>query len=416
MLHPSSISTNAAHKQLSQLTLIRSILLAVLWPCFIGALMMNQIQGSFHYLSGILIAFSLIHALTFLRLRNRLPVSEFEIFIQLMLDIFCFSLLFYFSGGANNPFISYLLVPICISAAILPWRYTWLTAISALMSYSVLLFIYVPLPLFELNHHQESMNWHIIGMWLNFTLSAILITYFVVKMASTLEEQNRTLSSMREDELRNQQLMAVALLAAGAAHEMNTPLSTMTILLSELQDEHRNNPSLLADLDILKNQVQHCALTLKQLVQDSNEANEGKFKPQQTEYFCNSIIDRWQLMRPKVIFSSNFSRLTRSFIVHDPRLDYAIINLLNNAADASPDGVQLDIYCEQQQLVWRIIDSGKGINPRLDLGTKISSTKERGLGIGLLLAYAAIKNTGGKLNQTANPGVGTTTEIRLPLI
>lgn len=417
MENPSSLSAKANRNQLSQLTLIRSILLTVLWPCFAWALMMSQISAPSHYLLGILLIFSAVHLLTFLRLKHRLPVTEVEFFIQLMLDVFCFSLLFYFSGGANNPFISYLLVPICISAATLAWRYTWLIAISSLISYSLLLFFYMPLPLFEVNHHQQSnMNWHIIGMWFNFALSAILITYFVVKMARTLEEQNKTLAVMREDELRNQQLMAVAMLAAGAAHEMNTPLSTMTVLLSELKDEHKGNSNLTADLDILKTQVKHCADTLKQLVQDSSEATQGKFKQQSIKYFCDSVINRWQLMRPNVNFSSTIYKTLIGSITHDPRLDYAIINLLNNAADASPDEIKLDIRCEDHQLIWRIIDFGQGVNPGVKIGKTLLSTKEQGLGIGLLLAYAAIKNTGGYVTQLSNNPRGTITEIRLPLL
>ncbi|GGY75476.1 hypothetical protein GCM10011613_21240 [Cellvibrio zantedeschiae] len=261
------------------------------------------------------------------------------------------------------------------------------------------------------------MNWHIIGMWFNFSLSAILITYFVVKMARALQEQSKTLSVMREDELRNQQLMAVAMLAAGAAHEMNTPLSTMTVLLSELKEEYKDNPKLAEDLAILKSQVVHCATTLKQLVQDSSEAREGKFKQQDIKSFCNSIVNRWQLMRPNIVFTLNFHQLTLNTITHDPRLDYAIINLLNNAADASPHQIKLDIFCEGHELVWRIIDAGKGINQQLGgmLGKIMLSTKEQGLGIGLLLAHAAIKQCGGRVNQTPNEISGTTTELRLPL-
>ncbi len=417
MENPSSLSAKANRNQLSQLTLIRSILLTVLWPCFTWALMMKQISASSNFLLVILLSFSAIHVLTFLRLKHKLPVTELEFFIQLTLDVLCFSLLFYFSGGANNPFISYLLVPICISAATLAWRYTWLTAISSLASYSLLLFFYVPLPLFEVSHHQQAtMNWHIIGMWFNFALSAILITYFVVKMARTLEDQNRTLAVMREDELRNQQLMAVAMLAAGAAHEMNTPLSTMTVLLSELKDEHKNNPHLAADLDILKTQVKHCADTLKQLVQDSSEANQGKFKQQSIKYFYDSVINRWQLMRPNINFSSKVDQTITGYITHDPRLDYAIINLLNNAADASPDEIKLDIGCEGNQLIWRIVDFGQGVNPNIKIGKTLLSTKEQGLGIGLLLAYAAIKNAGGSVNQMPNTHRGTITEIRFPLL
>jgi len=407
-------------KQLAQLTLIRTILLAVLWISFILALEVEQIKISAEYLSSILLLFSAIHALTFLRLKNSLPVTEFEFLIQLFIDVICLSILFYFSGGANNPFISYLLIPICISATTLPWRYTWLITITCLISYALLLFFYIHLPIFEASHqHQEgNTNWHIIGMWFNFSLSAILITYFIVKMARTLQEQNKTLGSMREDELRNQQLMAVAMLAAGAAHEMNTPLSTMTVLLTEIQADHKENSQLQADLEILKAQVKQCANTLKHLVQDSTEANEGKFKQQTIKTFCDSIINRWQLMRPNVNFTIAFQDITQSTIAHDPRLDQAIINLLNNAADASPEQVELKIHCEQGQLVWNIIDSGKGISNQIGikLGKIMLSTKEQGLGIGLLLAHAAIKHYGGSVKYIPAPTSGTITELRLPLV
>ncbi|RZK01219.1 MAG: hypothetical protein EOO43_24865 [Flavobacterium sp.] len=194
---PTSPTTDASRKQLAQLTLIRSILLFVLWISFIFAVEVEQIEVSSDNLLKILIIFSSIHVLTFLRLKNSLPITELEFFIQLLLDVTCLSILFYFSGGANNPFISYLLIPIFISATTLPWRYTWLITITCLICYALLLFFYVHLPIFEAPHHHDESrpNWHIIGMWFNFSLSAILITYFIVKMARTLQEQSKILSS-----------------------------------------------------------------------------------------------------------------------------------------------------------------------------------------------------------------------------
>lgn len=418
--HTPVLITDASRKHLSQLTLIRSILLVALWASLLLAVDFEQIHLSSTYLVWVLIAFSLIHLLTLARLKNTLRVAEVEFFVQLLVDVICLSALFYLSGGANNPFISYLLIPICIAATTLPWRYTWLITSLCLINYTLLLFFYVRFPIFEMgqqHQHQGNTNWHIIGMWFNFSLSAILITYFVVKMAQALQENSRILSSMREDELRNQQLMAVAMLAAGAAHEMNTPLSTMTILLSELQDEHQRNTSLIADLDILNQQVKHCAKTLKELVQNSSEANEGKFKQQEIKVFCDSIISRWQLMRPDVNFSFNIIDISNKTITQDPRLDQAIINLLNNAADASPENIAINIHCNSNQLIWQIIDSGKGISDQLEskLGKIMLSTKEQGLGIGLLLAHASIKHYGGSLTQKPNQPSGTITELRLPL-
>lgn len=407
----------APFRHLTQLTAIRHILLACLWSSITIGFWFDETVMPFEALLIVLTIFSSIHFLTYLRLRNNIVVTELEFFIQLLIDVTCLITLFYFSSGANNPFVSYLLVPICISAATLPWKFTWAITSLCLVAYTGLLFLHVDIPFFEITHHNASINWHVWGMWFNFFISATLITYFVVKMARTLHQQDEILSDLREDELRNQQLMAVAMLAAGAAHEMNTPLSTMTVLLSELQEEYKGNPLLVADLNILSQQVKHCACTLKHLVQDSNEAHEGIFKQQPIKTFCESIINRWQLMRPNVNFTLTFNNQIQNAIVHDPRLDYAIINLLNNAADENPNNIQLQVECEHNQLVWKIIDSGKGINSQIGskLGKIMLSTKEQGLGIGLLLAYATIKHHGGKVTQTPGVYSGTITELRLPL-
>jgi len=411
------IIADASRRQLSQLTLIRSLLLVALWiGLIIGST--GQLKASLAYLFGFLSLFSFIHLLTCFRLKNSLPVTQFEFFIQLLMDVFFLSALFYFSGGANNPFISYLLIPICISATTLAWSYTWLITGICLLNYTVLLFLYVPLPVFETSHqHLNAPNWHIIGMWFNFSLSAILITFFIIKMTRALDEQNKALSSMREDELRNEQLMAVAMQAAGAAHEMNTPLSSMTVLLSELQAENKNNPSLISDLEILKQQVKHCADTLKRLVQDSNEESGKQFKQQDIKTFCDSIINHWQLMRPKAIFSLSYNNLETRTLPQDTRLVHAVMNLLNNAADASPENIRIEISCESEQLIWIITDTGEGIHKKIGrkLGKISMSTKEQGMGIGMLLAHATIKHYGGRLHQSANIPSGTITTLILPL-
>lgn len=414
-----STSRAAPAHHLAQLTIIRSILLGCLWVSFFLSFWFNTNHMVHAAVLALLIIFSSIHGLTYFRLRQALVVTEWEFFIQLLLDVICLNALFYFSGGANNPFISYLLVPICISAATLPWRFTWIITALCLCAYTLLLFFHVNLPIFEMTHdHNSNLSWHILGMWFNFFISAILITYFVVKMAKTLRQQDEQLNSLREDELRNEQLMAVAMLAAGAAHEMNTPLSTMTVLLSELRNEYKNDAQLSSDLMLLGNQVTHCVNTLKQLVQDSSAATQGQFKQQTLTLFCESIIDRWQLMRPNIhfnlAFADNFSQQT---ISADPRIEQAIMNLLNNAADASPDQIHINISCDNNILIWQIVDVGLGIHKNIhsNLGKNVISTKENGLGLGMLLSHATLKHYGGSVTQTGNLPQGTVTELRLPV-
>jgi two-component system sensor histidine kinase RegB len=135
--------------------------------------------------------------------------------------------------------------------------------------------------------------------------------------------------------------------------------------------------------------------------------------------FCKSIIDNWQLIRPTAKFSVElFDNLTANHMSADPRIEQAIINLLNNAADAnSTDTVHIKIFCDKHVLVWKIIDNGPGIHPAIhkNLGKSVFSTKENGLGLGMLLSGATLKYYGGSVTQIENSPQGTITELRLPL-
>ena len=407
-------------QHLRLLTIIRSLLLSFLWCSFLASFWIENIDLPYAQVGGVLCVFNAVHVFTFFRLRQTLPVTDLEFFIQLLIDVVCLNVLFYFSGGATNPFVSYLLVPVCISAATLPWRFTWFITALCIAAYSMLLFFHVALPIFAMDHmHAHSkLSWHIIGMWFNFFVSATLITYFVVKMAKSLRQQEDVLNEMREDELRNEQVIAVATLAAGAAHNINTPLATMTVLLAELRNEYEKDPQLSADLNVLSQQVAQCADSLKQMVQDSSAATKGQHKQQPIKDYCNSIIDRWQLMRPEVMFSVNFSEnIAQQLIAYDSRLDHAIINLLNNAADASPENIRNEIQLDRQSLRWQIVDQGEGIADDVSsmLGKETVSTKASGLGIGMLLSHTTIKRYGGSVVQAPNKPRGTITTIRLPL-
>lgn len=405
---------------LHQLTTIRSLVLVFFWCAFAASFYINSLNFPIVPILTILLALGAWHGYTLLRLKGQLVVTQREFFTQLLIDVGCLNLIFYFSGGATNPFISYLLVPVCICAATLPWLYTWAITALCVAAYTVLLFFHVQLAVFALDHAHESsqLNWHIIGMWCNFFVSAVLITYFVVKMAQHVRQQQVRINQMREDELRSEQLIAVATLAAGAAHEMNTPLATMTVLLAEMRADYANNPALTADLNILSNQVHHCAASLKQIVQDACATTAGHSKQQSCLAFCTSILDRWQLMRPGVDFQVDYGdALAHRVINQDMRLDHAIINLLNNAADANPDNIYISIDLQAGNLVWLICDKGPGIADAVNnqLGKKPFTTKESGLGIGLILSHSTISRCGGSVTQHNNAPAGTVTTIILPL-
>src|SRR5688572_32945490 len=162
-------------------------------------------------------------------------VQDAEVALHLAVDIVVFTAVLYFTGGPTNPFVSLYLVPISLAATSLPARFAWLTVTLCGIGYSALWWHNVPLPPVHARFGSE-FDLHLAGMWVNFVIAAVLIVLFVGRMAWQVRQRDRELAAMRENALRDQQVVELGTLAAGTAHELNTPLSTLAILASELDE------------------------------------------------------------------------------------------------------------------------------------------------------------------------------------
>ena len=415
---PENLSYSASQLNLRRLLVIRclvlvSMALAVFYSShYIGIALPTVLLSS---AIGFLL---LLTALSFWRLHYQWIVTDVEYFAQLLVDIFGLSLLLYLSGGATNPFISYYLVPLVISASVLPWAYTWIIAGLSLAAYSGLLFFHIPVA--ELNPHgmhQGSMNFHITGMWLNFALSAALITFFVVRMATALRIKETQESEQREDLLRNEQILAVARLAAGTAHELGTPLSTMAVLTETMKDSGKLDNEQQQDLDLLEVQIQHCKDTLNQLVQTAQlSTTEEKWEVSADE-FIESLWQHWQMMRPQVSTTLNKrSSQPAPILKVDATLEQAITNLLNNAADACAINIELNLDWNDSSFELEILDNGPGLPPELaqQIGNAQIKPSDKGLGLGLLLSHATINRYKGQIKIENRQQGGTRVQLTLP--
>ena len=160
------------------------------------------------------------------RARGSATCKTREVALHLAVDIVVFTAVVYFTGGPTNPFVSLYLVPISLAATSLPTRYAWLTVAMCGAGYSLLWWRSVPLPPVHARFGSE-FDLHLAGMWINFVIAAVLIVLFVGRMAWLVRQRDRELAAMRENALRDQQLIELGTLAAGTAHEINTPLSTL---------------------------------------------------------------------------------------------------------------------------------------------------------------------------------------------
>lgn len=419
-----TLSLSPPQQNMQRLLLVRTLFLIGVCSALSATYWGLNLVLPYPALIWIISALTLINVITWGRLKSQHPASQLEFFGQLLVDIIGVTLLLFFCGGADNPFVSYYLVPLCISAATLRWRYTLPLALIALSLYTLLFFFKVPLPDIAPasghQHHSSSgtISLHTMGMWFNFLISSMLITYFVVKMAEALREQDAQLADLREDNMRDEQLMAVATLAAGTAHELGTPLTTIKMLVSELQHSYQNDPQLQDDLALLKNQVQHCTHTLKQLHEQAEPHKDPASNLKAVDQYCAQLIDNWLLLRPDVRATVEIDTTAPAIDAYfEPTIAQSIGNLLNNAADACPTDIHVVISWDQQQLSLTIDDRGPGIPAELSnrLGQPFTSNKGQGRGLGLFLTHSTINRYGGEVRLHNRHEGGTRTTMILPL-
>jgi two-component system sensor histidine kinase RegB len=404
---------SANRQNLGRLVLIRVLVLAAQAGSVGAAWLSGIVELPWMPISATLGISALLCALTALRLTRDWPVTEQEYAAQLAFDLLIHSALLYYAGGATNPFVSYYLVPLTIAAATLPWLYTLFLAGLALVSFTLMLIWFRPLQLL-INPGGETLSY---GMWLSFALSASLITFFVAKMAEALKHQELLQAQRREQSMRDQQLLAVATQAAGAAHELGTPLSTMSVLLKELRQEHTHQPQLQEDLSLLQDQVQLCKETLQQLVRAAEADRRQAVYEQTAQEWLEAVLGRWHLMRPEVSYRFECPSVGAAPRLIPPTdLTQALLNLLNNAADACPDNLLVTLSWNATDICLSIRDHGSGVPLAIaeQIGKPFFTTKGKGFGLGLFLSQASVTRVGGTVKLYNHEEGGTLTELRLP--
>ena len=406
-IHPS-------RQNLLRLCLIRSIvivgLLAIsLWFHFYAAVTFPALP-----VFSVLALMVIVNGVILWRLRSDSPVSENEFFANLLLDVFFLTPVLYFTGGSTNPIVSYYLIPLIISAAVLRPAHTWFIAFLSIGFYTLLQFYYQPFAPFTMTGHNTMTNAHFLGMWVNFGFSALLIAWFVVRMAAALREQSQAVARNRETGLRNEQIISVASIAAGTAHEMRTPLATMAVTVGEIGVEY---PQLKDEVAVLTQQIARCDEVLRNLVSTTTE--DSRMIVTEVGVLLKNLLEKWSLARPEITLQTSIPEHEALLkIRYDQSLQHALMSLLNNAADASPEFVAMQVGSSPGWLLISIEDHGHGIPAEIagNLGKTSVSGKQGGLGLGVLLGHASIERLGGEVKLTGRQGPGTRLEIRFPLV
>lgn len=336
-----------------------------------------------------------------------------EVFLHLLVDIVVLSWQVGWSGGLENPFSSLFLLPIALSILALPTAWIWCTAAASLVGFAVSVLAGHPLP-----HVHAAMgdtfNLHKLGMLVNFLISAVVLLVFFARLAALWRTRERELAALRERFARNEGIVALATHAASVAHELNTPLATLTLMVDEMA-EPGAAPPRPEDTTAMRQLIEQCRDRVRALALPAHATASGA-----AHVNLEEVVDRWQLVRPTI-------ELTRSgSMAGHERVDVAIGHLLqallNNAADASElSGVKrVDLRLEAigETLAGEIRDYGPGFDKTAPLlpGTLFRTNKPDGLGIGLALSHATVERLGGELSmQEPAQGSGVRVAFKLPL-
>ncbi len=277
--------------------------------------------------------------------------------------------------------------------------------------YSLLWWRSVPLPPVHARFGSE-FDLHLAGMWINFVIAAVLIVLFVGRMAWLVRQRDRELAAMRENALRDQQVIELGTLAAGTAHELNTPLSTLAILASEL-DETTTDAAQKQQLRAMLDEIRVINERLNRIAGGVNAERSAGARHAELDRLPRRAAARTGPRRtPR---SSSASRSTSAHARradrrrgHDRASDSqrARQRGARDARERRPAHRRRDRRATARVSTLAVTDQGAGLDPavRDDVGLRVvSSTKEHGLGIGLLLSRAALQRFGGRLDLTDAP-------------
>jgi two-component system sensor histidine kinase RegB len=325
-------------------------------------------------------------------------------------------------SGPANPFTVLYLVQITLSAVVLSRAWTWTLGLLSISGFASLFLAHVPVSILEAHHAGDGLSVHLLGMWIAFAVGALLITVFIGQVSQALRRREQEVLQLRDRLARHERLTSIATLAAGAAHELGTPLATIAIASRELElyaKQISKDGSVAEDARLIRSEVERCNGILRHMrgreVEPAGETPSPVWLTEITE-------------RVKCEFSARNSALIQTEVPEDERAvlpvdatHQALIALVKNAIDASATGrpVRLSVKCLGGRICFTIQDHGSGMDAETlnRVSEPFFTTKGpgRGMGLGTFLVRAFAENLGGSLIFESEVGFGTTAILELPL-
>lgn len=363
-------------------------------------------------------------------------VHEWQLALLMMLDVAILTGLLYLTGGPHNPFGLLYVVQIALATVVLRPGWAWILSGLSVVGFGILLVAHQPLAIPEDNRA--------IGAWVALGVASAFVVHFLLRITGALAERDRELTQARGLSARQERLASLATMAAGAAHELSTPLGTVALAAKELERalvkagaagaadaeagaETTTGPAaapafseLAADARLIREQVGRCRSILEQMAQGAGTVGESVAACTVGELLDEAL----EGIRPGTAVHRDVSPDLARSPLRLPRraVSQALRSLVTNAQDASPAGASVVVSVREAEgggaLAISIRDRGAGMPSEVlaRIGEPFYTTKApgRGMGLGLFLARAVIEGVGGTLQIDSQAGEGTEVSVRLP--
>lgn len=359
-----------------------------------------------------------VNTVAWWRLHLPQPIHGFWVLFPLVVDMTALFGLLSLSGGASNPFTSLFILQVILAATLLSARQTWLVTFAAIGYYTLLVIFWTDDSAMQSHHGGHhghgtapvaAFDMHVYGMWGSFVLLSLLVAWFVTRLQATIHRQNQLLAS-------SEQLALLGGIATSAAHELGTPLSSISLLAESIGED---NPQEDKRFGLLKSQIIRCKDIIGQMALKAGAMRAESGHLRATGEWLAELAAEWQARHAATPLTLSLSPESRELhIITEYALGQAILNLLDNAADSSPAGVRLEARLLNRHLFLAVHDDGKGFPAALlekdALSHPLGSNKAGGMGMGLYLARMVVERLEGHIRLENRTDGGGTASLSLP--
>ena len=367
---------------------------------------------------ALLLLLALFNAGSALRARSPLKVTNGELLLVLLVDVAVLTGQLHFSGGITNPFIFLFLLQVVLGAVLLRRSYVWALVAVTTLAFLALSVWHRPLELPGLDLALPTV--FMAGLLACFILNAGLLVVFIGRISRNLRQRDATLAQLRQRAAEEEHIVRMGLLASGAAHELGTPLATLSVILGDWSRmaPFAAEPELREEIEEMQRQIDRCKAIVSGILVSAGETRADAPVETTLHAFLDDLAGDWKRTRgvPGLAYEREGLDVP---IISDTALQQMIANVLDNAHEAAPGRPPaLHASWDDDTLLLRVRDRGPGFPPAMleRLGTPYQSSKGTpGRGLGLFLAVNVARTLGGSVQAHNLPEGGAQVLISLPL-